>query len=198
MLSPKSRPGVLSCLLALALTAQPALAASVYEELVLGELSDDNLAPTAVSFSLGSNLVTGNISNQDEDYFTATVAAGQQIESIVLLNNTPSGSALNFHGVYLGPTYAITANFAAHGYAFFTADEIGSDLLPAMGVSNGNFSGPLGPGTYSFRVDGGNFPAELYGLDFRIGLIPEPSTGALAALGLLLLARRRAACPALP
>lgn len=69
--------------------------------------------------------------------------SGFQIDAVFLLVNT-SDPFLEFSGVYLGSIYASRDNNHAHGWAFHTAADIGTDLLSQMADSLGNFSGPLG------------------------------------------------------
>jgi len=70
-------------------------AASVYNEAVSGDLSNSGLTPTALSFSSGSNQVsgtTGNSNGFDRDYFTFTVPSGNQLTSIIESAGTSVGA----------------------------------------------------------------------------------------------------------
>src|SRR6516164_2407520 len=86
-----------AALLALALTlAGPAAAATVWDESVNGDLSNDPLAPTSVGVAPGLNDVIGSAGagspsfdpitgepNFDTDFFTFTVPTGYQLKSLV-------------------------------------------------------------------------------------------------------------------
>jgi len=73
-----------------------ALAATAWNESVQGDLSNDRLNPTAVTFTSGSNQMVGAAENAgsgvDRDYFEITVAPGQELSSITpLVGTTVSG-----------------------------------------------------------------------------------------------------------
>ena len=66
-------------------------AASVYNESIDGELSDDRFNPTMVSVENGLNTVTMQVVDSgfpggDRDYFSISIGAGQSIDSIVVTN----------------------------------------------------------------------------------------------------------------
>lgn len=78
----------LSAALAMIAMGGTALAGSGYDEAVSGDLSTNPLAPTALSFSPGDNVVTGTVTSgapsDTRDYFTFTVPAGSQLTGIFL------------------------------------------------------------------------------------------------------------------
>ena len=83
----KIRTTLFGLILLLAGAFQGANAALLYDEGVSGDLSGDNLSPTALmALAAGSNVVTGGAlsSPLDRDIFTVTVGAGQQLVGIVL------------------------------------------------------------------------------------------------------------------
>lgn len=191
-----SRPPLLAhlaCALAALLAAIPAAALSVYEEAVQGDLSNDRNAPTAIDVSPGPNVVAGTVSGTiaepDDDFFTFTLEPGETLSAVVLLLHAPSLST-SFLGIHTGPTYTNLGNSQALGWVFFDSDDIGTDLLPRMAASNGNFTAPLGPGTYSFWFDEST-NVESYRVDFQVTVVPEPGAAGLVGLGLWGLAARR-------
>jgi hypothetical protein len=158
-------------------------AAIIHDETVNGDLSGNNLLPSVLAVGVGSNIVNGTVgSNGDDDFFSFTIGAGQSLDTIIVLGHAPSAST-SFLGVQLGGTFPLVANNAMHGVDFFGAADIGQDILDDMAASNGNFTGSLGAGTYTFWVDEGSL-AETYSLEFNVGAIPEPGTLALFGLGL--------------
>src|SRR5947209_6118320 len=98
-----------------ALTLGPlstAYAASTYSEAIAGDLSNSGLTPTVLSFTAGSNQVsgtTGRGSNGiDRDYFTFTVPSGNQLTSILELAGTSVGGAISFIGIQAGPQVTVS------------------------------------------------------------------------------------------
>jgi hypothetical protein len=172
--------------------------AVIHDENTDGDLSNSGLTPTFLTVSLGSNQVlgvTGSRPDVDRDYFTITVPAGAFITSIILLPGTvslgPEGES--FIGIQKGPQVTVPV-FPADatgllGWMHYEADDVGTNILPAMGTSDfgaDGFKPPLPSGKYSFWVqdlDNGTAP---YGLDINIAT-PEPGSAAmvLTALGLI-------------
>ena len=82
-------------LLLLIVLAAPAGAALVHDEAVDGDLSTDPAAPTPLTFSAGSNTITGTISSAggvDRDYITFTLAPDEVLTAINLLALTPTSA----------------------------------------------------------------------------------------------------------
>jgi hypothetical protein len=188
----------------LAAGASPAAAAVAYDEGVSGDLSNNGLAPTPISVVLGSNIVSGTSGRDqagvvDRDYFTFTLGANEFLSAINVLQGTvPIG--LSFIGVQTGNqvTVSPTTTTAAGllGWTHYDAADVGTDILDDMGIAaNGStgFSGPLGPGTYSFWVQEASPGTATYAFDFVVGQAPEPSTWLmmLAGFGLAGMALRR-------
>ena len=82
ILRASSIPAVLSFLLL-------AGGAESYSELTDGDLSSDPAAPTAVTFSAGSNLVTGSVAAPGDirDFLTFSIGAGQALTAIQLVSS---------------------------------------------------------------------------------------------------------------
>ncbi|MEM7210665.1 MAG: hypothetical protein AAF479_02050, partial [Pseudomonadota bacterium] len=142
-----------------------------YQEDLDGDLSGDNLAPTTISLPTSGTFtvqadqqgsaVTGG---RDIDYLNFTVAAGSQIDSILLDNYVESsadGGA--FYGIGVGPTLPGAPGGQSAGDLIggliFDESEIGQDIL-ALGngaLGTGGFTSPLEAGVYTmwFNQTGG-------------------------------------------
>lgn len=174
-----------------------AQAATAWNESISGDLSNDRLAPTVVSVGLGSNLVLGTTGNNgsgvDRDYFSFIVPDGSVLKAIQLLGNTSVSGGASFFALESGPQILTTPTGAGVenllGFAHYTNDEIGSDILPLIEIG---FSGALPSGQYSAWVQDTGGPA-TYGFDFQIAAVPESPSVAmlLAGLGLLSFVSRR-------
>ena len=184
-----------------ALCGAVAHANTLYSETGSGDFSNNGLAPTQISVSAGSNDVfgttgrTGNVI--DRDYFTFTLAPGQQLTAITVLPGTSPLGALGFSfiGIQSGPqvtvSTAATDAVGLLGWDHFSASEIGSNILPLMGnagMGSTGFSGPLPSGTYSFWLQDFNTGTVPYGFEFTV--TPEPSTWTMMFTGLTLLASK--------
>jgi hypothetical protein len=192
-----SRRSVLSLVGLTAVLGSGCLGATLYDESTLGDLSNNGLSPTFLTFSPGSNVVRGTTglgTIVDRDYFTFVVPQGLAVTSLVELANTTVGNAVSFIGIEQGnavtlPTNAQTAA-GLLGWTHYGAATTDTDLLPAMSISNlgsSGFNGSLGPGTYSVWIQDGNVGTFSYGFDVRLDAVPEPGTlgmvwGALALI----------------
>jgi hypothetical protein len=169
-----------------------ALAATAWDESVQGDLSNDGLNPTAVTFTSGSNQVLGTAGNAgsgvDRDYFKITVPPGQQLSSITPLVGTTVSGSVSFIGVQAGPQLTVSPSGAGSeallGWTHYGPGDINHDILRFI-------SGPLPEGTYSFWVQDTAGPV-TYAFDFEItplgnaGDAPLP-LWAVVALGSALL-----------
>lgn len=179
--------------------SQPTTAATIWNEAVNGDLSGNRLAPTALSLSLGTNTILGNVVFGDLDYFTFTVPAGASFAALRLLSYG-SGEDVAFLAIQSGSVFtepSIGANPAnLLGYTHLDTTFVGTDILDDLGASNGQvppahgFSPPLGPGPYSFWLQQLNTSTSY---SYEVVLVPEPASAAFLVLGLasLAVARRR-------
>lgn len=171
----------------------------VYDEAVDGDLSDDWLAPTQLpAFGLGLSVVTMSVvdSNEtfgDRDYFTITIPAGFQLNSLDLLFlDANGGDDIAFIGVQAGDQVTVDPLFPNPapllGFALTQQSDVGTDIQELL---VGEANTPLGPGQYSFWVQQTGQDLTTLSLGFNVGIIPTPGTLGLAGLAGLGLMRRR-------
>ena len=192
---------------AAALAVVSAPAAADYNE-TSGDLSNNPLAPTPITLTVGNNVITGSTGQAnsviDRDYFTFTLAPGQQLTAIQVLEGTtslsgPNPSApLSFIGLQAGSTVtdpAAPVVGALLGYTHYGPSLIGTDILDNIAAGPGaqGFTPPLGAGTYSVWIQEANVGTAHYVFNFVVGMVPEPSTWMmmLAGFGLMGFALRR-------
>ena len=193
------RLSVLGTAAAAALVAStPASAAVAYSESKTVDLSSNGLSPTALALGLGDNIIegwTGRFEgNIDRDYFTFTLGANQALESIIFLDGNTIG--ISFIGVQSGNQVTVSPSAAdATGllgwYHYSKAADVGTDVLDNMGIpmaGSTGFTGPLGPGTYSFWLQEASPGSPVhYAFNFVVGQfespVPEPATWAMMLLG---------------
>jgi hypothetical protein len=194
--------------------APNAYAVNLYDEAVNGDLSSDNLNPTVLNLSVGSNQITGSTTgnpNLDRDFFSFTIPDGRQLSQIILANYVgldDVGSNQGFLAVQAGsgiePTTVSTNTPPLLGAALIGAapgtqegDNVLDDLGAAAPIRGASFvgfpSGTLGRGTYTFWIQETQFGIQNYKLDFVVTPVPEPSTilGFGVAMGLGTLFKRK-------
>ncbi len=169
-------------------------AAADYSESVNGDLSGDWLAPTQLTLGAGSNHVQGSFGISaipdvaDLDYLAIIVPTGYILNKLILDSLNPGG-ANSFLGVQSGPQMTLppTAYDPSPllGWNHIYKNQQGNDLLPVLGL------GTLSAGSYTFWINETDTSAAWsYGFDFQVAAVPEPSTRAMMALGLLAFAAR--------
>jgi hypothetical protein len=185
--------------------ASSTFASVVWDESVDGELSGDPLASTAVSFSLGENIVSGRVQTAADtrDYFTFTIGAGQSLVGIFLLDYVDVASGGNGDRGFVHIDEGATSVIPSGGTSgsFLGGSHLDRGVFPsnttnvldrlALAPQGGvGFTTPLGPGTYTFNVQQTGPKLTAYSLGFEVA----PGGRSLAALGfgvLALLRRRR-------
>jgi hypothetical protein len=175
----------------------PTRAAVVWDEAVSGDLSNNGLAPTALSVALGDNGIVGSMgdggSGVDRDYFTFTVPVGAQLLAIRINDGTFVSGSLSFMAIQAGPQVTTTPTGngveALLGHAHYEGADAGSNFLPRLVQSHPELGGLLPSGTYSIWVQetGGTV---FYDYTLVISSVPEPANWGLFTGGLLLLGKR--------
>lgn len=194
-------------LIAIALTG-PLLATVTFNESSDGELSGDNLNPTALgTFGVGTSTVSGTIvdalgANPNVDVFTFNVATGSLLSGISVSNFVSTdnvaflaldnGSSFAFDAVALGNFANSPDQIPFIGGNLF-GEEVGSNIIDTIG--NGDigtgFSSPLGEGNYTIYLQQLGGSTVDYTLSFNVTNVPEPSSVAFLALGSLAFLRRK-------
>ena len=195
------------------LAAAPAKA-TIYDEAVSGDLSNDKANPTALTLTPGSNSVIGTVNgfgNGDpQDWVSFTIPTGFVMTSYV---NSKYGSEddQGFTGFQSGSSFAgdefVAGSYA--GYAHFGTDAdngggsgstVGVNLLPLMAnpsfaPGTTGFTPPLHAGTYTFLIQQGDDFTTSYQFDMNVRSVSAPEPGSSLCLlgmgGLAIFALRR-------
>ncbi len=186
------------CALAAVVALAPAAIAVDFDESVLGDLSDDQFAPTDLGvLTTGSNLVTGSTTNipLDRDFWTFTVAPGDELSAIVLDSLGPRENN-SFIAMVAGSEFTTLTDTSGYlGATLIGTDgagaPVGSNILPNIGspiFGGTGFTGALGPGTYSIWFQE---TADITEYAFDLQIVPAPGAAGLLALGGLAAVRRR-------
>lgn len=157
-------------------TSGTLFAVTIWDEAITedGDLSGTRTSPTMVSLSEGTNTLLGATSMGDLDYLTVTVPAGHEFSELTLVSFVSTDDiafAGMGEGAVIDPTSA-PANLL--GYTHFGtgpgAVHVGSDMLPAMGVSAGaiGFTPPLDSGQYAFWIQQAAGAPVTYQFDFIV------------------------------
>jgi len=197
------------------LAAAPAKA-TIYDEAVSGDLSNDKAAPTALTLTTGLNSVIGTVNGfppgtDAQDWVLFTIPTGFVMTSYVnsgYVSSDPQG----FTGFQFGSSFSgnefLEGSYA--GYAHFGTgatnpdgtppkSTVGVNLLPRMANSSfapgtTGFTLPLGAGTYTFLIQQGNAVNTAYRFDMTVRLVPEPGSSlcllGMGALAIFALQRR--------
>ena len=166
--------------------------------------------PTYIgALTLGSNFITGasipygtpspmGDEYQDNDYASFTVPTGDVLSHLYLSGSTRIVPGdLFFVGIASGDSIKVTPPSSAGllGYTLVSTSMIGSDILPALGMSDPpgfsgppfsgatTFSGALPSGTYSLWLLDGDRPVS-YDLNLQVSAAPEPSIWLLMIAGI--------------
>jgi hypothetical protein len=195
------------------LVASPAKA-TIYDEAVSGDLSNDPAAPTALTLMPGLNSVIGTVNGFDngdgQDWVSFTIPTGFVMTSYVNAKYV-SADEQGFTGFQFGSSFSgdpfMAISYA--GYAHFGTgatnpdgtpplSTVGVDLLPLMAdpsfaPGTTGFTPPLAAGTYTFLIQQGDPVTTGYQFDMNVRSVPEPGSSLclLGMGGLAILALRR-------
>jgi hypothetical protein len=199
------------------LAAAPAKA-TIYDEAVSGDLSNDKAAPTALTLTPGLNSVIGTVAGFPEfggtdpqDWVSFTIPTGFVMTSYVN-SKYDSNDDQGFTGFQSGSSFSgdefVAGSYA--GYAHFgtaannpdgnpvSSSTVGVNLLPLMAdpsfaPGTTGFTPPLGAGTYTFLIQQGDPSTTGYQFDMTVRSVPEPGSSLclLGMGGLAILALRR-------
>lgn len=197
-------------LVAALMLSAPTTAATVWNETVNGDLSSNPLAPTSVAVTPGFNDVLGaagaalvpgaptfdpttGAPNFDMDFLTFKVPTGYILKSLdpVSIAFSEAGDTKAFIGLEGGTQITAATNFPYStgaagllGWLHVAASDVGTDILPSMGVSGmgaTGFSPPLPAGAYTLWIQD-DLPVS-YDLRIEIAGVPEISTWAMLLAG---------------
>jgi hypothetical protein len=193
----------LTAAMALALASGVVGAATLHDEALSEDLSDDHTVPTILALAAGSNDVLGTtgitLSGTDRDFARLVVHVGFELTGMVVLPGTQTAGGVSFVALQAGD--ALTINPAAPnpalllGWLHYSTADIGRDILPEIGETPGSigFTGPLPSGSYALWIQDNGFEVAKYGFRFEVAAVPEPETYAMlgAGLGIIGLVRFR-------
>jgi hypothetical protein len=210
--SPVTKKSLFSAAVCALLAAAPAKAI-IFDEAVSGDLSNNQLAPTALTLTPGSNSVIGTVNGfppgtDAQDWVSFTIPTGFVMTSYVN-SKYDSADDQGFTGFQSGPSFSgdpfKEGSYA--GYAHFGTDAtnplppsstVGVDLLPLMAnpsfaPGTTGFTPPLGAGTYTFLIQQGDPVTTGYQFDMTVRPVPEPGSSLclLVLGGLAIFALRR-------
>ena len=172
----------------------------IHDEALLGDLSNDPLAPTSLTFGVGSNEISGTVVNTNDtrDYFTFTIGDGLVLDSIDLVSyfDVDSNPAdIGFAAINAGTT-TTQPGMGSVAADFIGGAHVGADQLPGAGGSlaadlagaeniGTTFDFPLTAGDYSFLIQQTGPENTGYTLDFVVSPVPLPAAAWLFVSGLL-------------
>jgi hypothetical protein len=190
-------------LLAVFALSAPSFASSLYNETASGDLSSDNLTPTALTFSAGDNLVRGSMglsaTGFDPDFFTFVLRPGQTLNEM-RLTQYASNDNLAFLAIVRGAQFTTLTDPSGYlGNALIgTGDgrSLGDDILDDLGrlqYGGIGFNGSLPAGTYTVWFQEHESSVN-YEFNFKVSEVPLPASAWMFMLALLgLFAKRKLA-----
>ena len=174
------------------LAAAPAKA-TIYDEAVSGDLSNDKAAPTALTLTPGSNSVIGTVNGfppgtDPQDWVSFTIPTGfvmtSYVNSMYVSTDEQGFTGFQFGSSFSGDPFA-AGSYA--GYAHFGTgatnpstplSTVGVDLLPLMAdpsfaAGATGFTPPLAAGTYTFLIQQGDPVTTGYRFNMAVRAVPE-------------------------
>ena len=212
--TPVTKKSLFSAAVCALLVAAPAKA-TIYDEAVSGDLSNDKGAPTALTLTPVSNSVIGTVNGfapgtDPQDWVSFTIPTGFVMTSYIN-SKYDSTDPQGFTGFQFGSSFSgdefVAISYAGYAHFGFAATNpdgtppvstVGVNLLPLMAdpsfaPGTTGFTPPLAAGTYTFLIQQGNPVTTGYQFDMTLRSVPE--TGSSLCLlgmgGLAILALRR-------
>jgi len=197
------------------LVAAPAKA-TIYDEAVSGDLSNDKGAPTALTLTPGSNSVIGTVNGfapgtDPQDWVSFTIPTGFVMTSYIN-SKYDSTDPQGFTGFQFGSSFSgdefVAISYAGYAHFGFAATNpdgtppvstVGVNLLPLMAdpsfaPGTTGFTPPLAAGTYTFLIQQGNPVTTGYQFDMTLRSVPETGSSlcllGMGGLAILVLRRR--------
>lgn len=164
---------------ALTMASAPAMAATVWDEVVDGDLGP--LTSTAtISLSAGSNIITGEVGGGDQrDSFILDLGGLTLVSINVLAIEIDSGSTIRFTNCLVSTNGACGFSSDENAGTSFQVSDLGGDLLADLLAE-----GPSAAITNFFEMTESEGPSR-YTLDFvTVSNVPVPASLPLLAVGL--------------
>jgi hypothetical protein len=189
-----------------ALLAAALAKATIYDEAVSGDLSNNQAAPTALTLTPGSNSVIGTVAFGDgdpQDWVSITIPTGFVMTSYVN-SKYVSTDDQGFTGFQFGSSFSghpfVAGSYAGYAHFGFAANNpdgnpvaastVGVDLLPLMANPNfapgaTGFTPPLAAGTYTFLIQQFGFATTGYQFDMTVTPAVTSRLGNISTRGLV-------------
>jgi hypothetical protein len=179
------KPAPLSALVASIAFSSALFSASgavIWDESVNGNLSNNRMAPTSLTFKPGINTVAGSLTGgfgdgKYYDYFKVAVPAGFALTGFTVNSVTSLNSGAMLMGIAGGNTFPSDQNgnnvSAILGFAVVGPSSAGAEIFPTLatpnyqGYGNIGFTNYLGAGTYSVWIQDWDTPA-TYQVSLRL------------------------------
>ncbi len=163
----------------LTMAAAPAMAATVWDEAVDGDLGPLTSTET-LSLSAGSNIITGEVGGGDQrDAFILDLAGLTLVSIDVVAIEIDSGSTVRFTNCLVSTNGACGFSADENAGTSFQVSDLGGDLLADLLGSN-----PISAITNFFEMTESEGPSR-YTLDFvTVSSVPVPASLPLLAMGL--------------
>ncbi|MFO1482228.1 MAG: PEP-CTERM sorting domain-containing protein [Verrucomicrobiaceae bacterium] len=177
-----------------------------WDESLDGDLSDDGNVPTFITFTEGSNLISGTMGSLggtgplDPDVWLFTIDPGYYLTGISLVGySAPTSGNQSFMAIADATTINMSdpSLHLSNGLWTEGLDGFGNTYTDLMAILDAGpefggtgFNGPLAPGNYTFWIQEGSEQIQ-YTINFEVTPVPEPGSALLLGLTALLMLRRK-------
>jgi len=179
-------------ILALTMSARFAESATVYDETIDGDLSNNPGNPTSIVLGLDNNQVIGSTIHADPDLLHFNMPLGVRLDSLILESFT-SDDNLGFIGIQSGSIWSAGLggtinpdNLLGWTHYGWGNGTVGTDILDELGLGAGavGFTPPLLHGDYTILIQQtGSWDSIDYTFNFATN-VPLPTS---AWMGIILL-----------